>query len=123
MGLYFTPRFSTRLRYGRAKLESKVNGSSITYENYSVDAQYYFSVKDKTRPFLTGGIGEDIFDKDRDRKNILWNLGLGVHYKINDKWGLQGTWLQYYSPSKKTHEKSLTASLVYRFGRGEDGAL
>jgi len=123
LGLYFSPRFSTRLRYGRAKLDSKTTGRSITYENYSLDTQYYFNSDSKTRPFITAGIGEEMFDKDRDRKNILWNLGLGVHHKINEKWALQADWRHYYSPSKKTHEKSVNASMVYRFGRGEDGAL
>ena len=123
LGLYFSPRFSTRLRYGRAKLDSQFSSGSITYENYGLDSQYYFNAESRTRPYVSIGIGEEIFDKDRDRKNILWNLGLGIHHKINRNWAFQADWKNYYSPSKKTYEESFNASVVYRFGRGEDGAL
>ncbi len=123
VGLYVSPSISMRLKYGRAKLDDRVTGRALTYENYSVDAQYYFNSSSRTRPFVSGGVGEEMFDKDRDRKYLLWNLGVGVHHKINDNWALQAEWHNYYSPSEKTHEQSISAQLLYRFGRGEDGTL
>ena len=123
LGLYFNKRISARLRYTHAKLERKDTGRSETYENYNFDVQYYFNSKNKTRPFLSVGIGEQIFDKDRDRKNVIWNAGVGLHHQMTPKWAVQADWLNFYSPSKHTHESVYNMRLVYRFGSGEHGAL
>ncbi len=123
LGLYFTPRFSTRLRYGRAKVKSQPTGDTFTYENYGLDAQYYFRPESKTRPFITFGIGEEIFDKNRDQTNFLWTFGLGLHHQINNHWAVYGNWIQHTSPDADVRQQSATVSLLYRFGRGEDGGL
>lgn len=120
LGLYFSPRFSMRLKYGRTKLDDMSTGGSVYYENYSVDTQYYFNSDADTRPYLSAGVGEEMFDKDRDRKYVLWNLGIGIHHKINNNWALQADWGNFYSPSKHTYESSINARILYRFGRGED---
>jgi hypothetical protein len=123
LGLYFTRKFSARLHYGLASLDKRETGEIINYEVYGVDAQYYFNSDKDTRPYLTVGLGEQMFDKDRDQKNVIWNLGVGVHQKINSKWAVEGDWQQYYSPSKHTSEQSLNIRVVYRFGRGEHAGL
>ena len=123
VGVYFTPRFSTRLRYGRVKLEDKATGDRFTYENYGLDAQYYFYPEANTRPFVTFGIGEEIFGKDRDQTNFLWTFGLGLHHKINNNWAVYGNWIRHESPSTDVTEQSVSVNLLYRFGRGEDGGL
>jgi hypothetical protein len=129
LGVYFTPRFSGRLRYGRVRVKSEpLEGShgtakgSFNYENYGLDLQYYFRPTARTRPFITFGIGEEIFDEDNDVKNFLWNIGLGVHHKISNRWAVYGNWIRHDSPGGIT-EQSVAIHLLYRFGRGEDGAL
>lgn len=119
LGLYFTPKFSMRLKYSQTKLRGKASDLEVTYENYSFNGQYYFNEKSKTRPFISAGVGEEMFEKDRKKKDVLWNLGLGVHHKLTNKWGVQGDWVHYYSPSEKTYETSINARLVYRFGQGD----
>lgn len=130
LGVYFTPRFSARLRYGRANVKSEPSEDSntdakgtIAYENYGLDAQYYFRPTARLRPFVTFGIGEEIFDKDKDVTNFLRTVGLGLHYKIDNRWAVYGNWLRHDSPGGGITEHSVSVNLLYRFGRGEDGML
>ena len=129
LGVYFTPRFSGRLRYGRLDVKTQpLEGSNddaldeLTYENYGLDLQYYFRPTARTRPFITFGIGEEIFGEDNEVKNFLWNVGLGVHHKINSRWAVYGNYIRHQNPGGVT-EHSASVNLLYRFGRGEDGSL
>jgi hypothetical protein len=119
MGLYFTPHLSARLVYARGDLKDRTSGESITYENYSLDAQCYLNTKGKIRPFVTAGFGEQIWDTDNDRIIFQWNGGLGLHVALHSKWALQADWVNHYSPSKKTYDQQINAGIIYRFGRGE----
>ncbi len=119
LGLYFTHRFSTRLAYAQGHLRERATGRSVVYENYSLDAQYYLLPCHKLRPYLSLGFGEQLWNKDRDRRAFQWNGGVGLHYHLHPKWALQTDWHHYYSPSKKTYDHTANAGIVYRFGRGE----
>ena len=120
LGLYFTPRFSSRVAYLRGDVRDIKTGDSVIYENYSLDAQYYFISKQKFRPYVTAGFGEQLWDEDNDQKTFQWNAGLGLHWKVHRKWALQADWINYFSSSSlETHDQTLNASIVYRFGRGE----
>lgn len=119
LGLYFTPRLSARLAYARGEVEEKATGEEITYENYSLDAQYYLNSKRKLRPYATVGIGEQLLDEDDGPKTFQWNAGLGLHWRLHRKWALQADWINYYSTAKQTFEQNINTSLVYRFGQGE----
>lgn len=119
LGLYFTPRFSTRLSYTRAILHSDGAGQHNIYENYGIDSQYYFNSKKALRPFISAGLGEMLNDEDNDQKRFLINAGLGLHYKINNNWAVQADWRSFYSTRTKTNENQLSSSLLYRFGKGE----
>ncbi len=122
LGLYFTPRFSTRVAYARGHLDEKDTGESVIYENYSLDAQYYLLSKRKFRPYVTAGFGEQLWDEDNDQKTFQWNAGLGLHWKIHRKWALHADWINYFSSdSMETHDQTLNAAFVYRFGGGEHG--
>lgn len=123
LGLYFNKRVSARLRYTHAQLDNEFTGETETYENYNVDMQYYFNSESNTRPFISGGVGEQIFDKDRDRKNVIWNAGLGVHHQFTPKWAMQADYIAFYSPSQHTTEQLANVRLLYRFGAGENPAL
>jgi len=119
LGLYFTPRLSARLSYARADLEKKESGKTVIYENYSLDAQYYFNTQHTLRPYVTAGFGEQMWDEDRDQKTFQWNGGLGLHWKLHNKWAIHADWVNYYSFDQETYDQNLSASLVYRFGGGE----
>ncbi|WP_245907074.1 DUF3943 domain-containing protein [Photobacterium sanctipauli] len=119
LGLYFTPSFSARLSYARIDTDSIATGERVTYENYSVDAQYYFMSDQKLRPYVTGGIGETLLDLDRDTTTFQANAGLGLHYQFHDNWGVQLDWTHYYSGKLSSHDDLLSGRLVYRFGTGE----
>ena len=119
LGLYFTPRLSTRLAYARGKPSHKVTGQTRIYENYSLDFQYYLYSQHKLRPYVSAGFGEQQWDQDRDSKTFQWNAGLGLHWKLHRKWALQADWINYYDHEKDTYDQMLNAGLIYRFGRGE----
>lgn len=120
LGLYFSPRYSLRLKYGRSnELKNLQTGNTVFYENYSLDNQIYFNIKSNTRPYINVGVGEHMFAKDRDRKYLLWNLGVGVHQKISKNWGAQLDWQHYYGDKLHTYENAVNLRAVYRFGRGE----
>ncbi len=119
LGLYFTPRFSARLGYAWADLMNHNTGETVVYENYSLDAQYYLNTKRKLRPFITAGFGEQIWDKDLDQKTFQLNAGLGLHWKLHNKWALQADWINYYSFQDDAYDQTVNASLIYRFGGGE----
>jgi len=119
LGLYFTPSFSVRLNYAWTDLSDSTTQKSVTYENYSLDAQYYFGTKRKLRPFITAGFGEQLWDEDMDQKTFQLNGGLGVHWQAFKKIAFQADWVNYYSFSDEAYDQTLTAAFVYRFGRGE----
>ncbi|MBT3191605.1 MAG: DUF3943 domain-containing protein [Verrucomicrobia bacterium] len=119
MGLYFTPRFSARLVYAQGDLTEHTTGRVVDYENYSLNAQYYLNAERKVRPFVTVGLGEQMWDDRAALNAFQWNAGIGLHYRIHGKWALQADWLHYYSTSEKTYDRNVNMGLVYRFGRGE----
>jgi hypothetical protein len=119
LGLYFTRNISARLNYSNADLRDKNTNESVGYENYGVDAQYYFNSEANLRPFITTGFGETMYNKSRDEKTLQINAGLGLHYKINNKWALQTDWRHVYTTIQATNEDQLSTSLIYRFGKGE----
>ncbi len=119
LGLYFSPRISSRLSYAWGDADVLATGLPVRYENYSLDTQCYFNIKRKLRPFVSAGFGEQMWDKDNDMKDFLLNAGLGIHYQIHNKWALQADWINYFSTAKDTHDQLMSASIVYRFGRGE----
>ncbi|TKB49048.1 DUF3943 domain-containing protein [Ferrimonas sediminicola] len=119
LGLYFTPAFSTRLSYIRGDLDEKGSGKLLTYENYSLDAQYYWLGEGDLRPFITGGIGETLRDQDRDRKTFQVNGGAGLHWRWHRNWALQGQWRAFHSTRFSTTDTLAEIQLIYRFGGGE----
>ena len=121
LGLYFSKQYSLRLKYGRAnELEHVSTTDTVFYENYSLDNQFYFNAQSSTRPYVSVGVGEHIFAKDRDEKYLLWNVGAGLHHKISSNWAAQLDWQHYYGDQLYTHEQTISARAVYRFGRGEN---
>ncbi|PKH06005.1 DUF3943 domain-containing protein [Moritella sp. Urea-trap-13] len=120
LGLHFSPAFSGHLTYTRAELTDTQSRVSTTYENYSVNALYYFNSDTPLRPFVTAGIGESMKDMDRKKKEFQVNSGLGLHYQINSNWALQGDWRYAIGTSSSTNDHVTTTKLVYRFGQGEN---
>lgn len=119
MGIYFTPRISGRLAYAIGDLEDRATGDSKEYENYSIDTQFYLNAKGKFRPYLTGGLGRQTWEKDNDTANFQWNGGLGLHWQFYRKVSMNADWMNYYSPSTKTYDQLFNLGFVYRFGKGE----
>lgn len=119
LGLYFTPRLSGRLEYAWGDLLERSTGKTREYENYSWNTQFYFNPKGKLRPYLSGGLGRQTWFEDNKTANFQWNGGLGLHWQFYRKLSLNADWLNYYSPSSKTHDQQFNAGIVYRFGQGE----
>lgn len=118
LGLYFSSRFSARVGYGWGDLE-RDSGDTVIYENYSLDAQYYLNTSRKFRPYISAGFGEQIWDEDLDLKTFQLNGGLGLHWKLHNKWFLQADWINYYGTDQATYDQNLNVGIFYRFGKGE----
>lgn len=119
LGLYFSRSFSLRVNYSSTKMMKEIVTPNVIFESFSVDAQYYYNIKSNLRPYITAGIGEEIWDEDKDLYNFQMNAGLGLHYRLNANWALQAEVVNYYTTHEKTNDQQLTTKLVYRFGDGE----
>lgn len=119
VGLYFDRAFSSRLTYTRAEMQRNVSNEDVIYENYAIDSQYYFNTEANLRPFISAGFGEIMTDEDRDNKRFEMDIGVGLHYKITNKWAVQTDWHRYYSTRTHSSEDQLTSLLLYRFGKGD----
>lgn len=122
LGLYFTPRWSSRLSYAWGDAVESATGESISYENYSLDVQRYFLEEGVIRPYVSAGIGEQMFEEDLGPSAVQLNAGLGVHVKLHRKLSLQMDWTHYRGTHTSDHDQQVNAALVYRFGDGENAA-
>lgn len=119
LGLYFSKRYSARVSYSKAKVDDNLSGNEKSYENYSLDGQYYFNEQSEFRPYITSGFGEIMWQKDDKLKTFQINVGAGIHYKLSNKLALQLDWRHYYSTRQNTSENNIAARLVYLLGSGE----
>ena len=119
LGLYFTHEFSARLNYTSTKMLKEIEKPDVNFESFSVDGQYYFNAESNLRPYITAGVGEEIWEEDKDSYNFQLNTGLGLHYKLNQNWALQAEVVNYYTTDEKTNDQQFTGKVVYRFGDGE----
>ena len=123
LGLYFTPRFSARLNYNSTKMLQTVVDRDYDYETFSIDGQYYFNSESNLRPFVTAGIGEEIWDEDDDLYNFQLNAGIGLHYALNKNWALQVDATNYFTPYESSNDQQISGKVIYRFGEGESKLL
>lgn len=119
LGLYFTPQFSSRLRYSRGEMKPKTSAERVIYENYSVDLQYYFNAENDFRPYVSAGLGEALKDQDRDVKTVQVNAGFGMYYKLDRNWAFQLDWHHYYGTKFSVNDDLASGQIIYRFGHGE----
>jgi len=119
LGLYFTRSFSARLNYSSTKMMKEIVKPEVVFESFSVDGQYYFNVDSDFRPYVTAGLGEEIWEEDDEQYNFQMNTGLGIHYRLNANWAVQAELVNYYTTDEKSNDQQLTGKLVYRFGKGE----
>lgn len=117
LGLYFTRRFSARLSYSSADAEDSRTQSEVKYENYGLAGQYYFNSDAALRPFISLGVSRTVLEEDNDYGQV--NGGVGLHYRLNHNWAVQGDWLHFYSDDSHGYDQQLGVNLIYRFGRGE----
>jgi hypothetical protein len=119
LGLYFSRQFSTRLNYISTKMIKEVVQPTAIYETFSVDSQYYFNADNDLRPYITVGIGEEIWEEDKTQYNFQANAGLGIHYKLNSNWAVEAEVVNNYTLDESSNDQQLTGKLVYRFAAGE----
>lgn len=119
LGLYFSRRFSARLNYSSTKMMQALTTPNETYETFSVDGQYYFNTDSNLRPYITAGIGEEIWNESKDEYNFQLNSGVGLHYRLNANWALQADYVNYFTTHESSHDQQMTGKVIYRFGAGE----
>lgn len=118
LGLYFSPSFSSRLTYSKAKLTPVGSVNEVNYENYSLDSQYYFNTDSNFRPYITAGIGETLWEKELESKRFQVNSGLGAHYQITKKISVQADWRYYHSTNANTSDNNGSLRIIYQLGSG-----
>ncbi|MGF1761677.1 porin family protein [Photobacterium sagamiensis] len=89
-------------------MKEKTSSEKLTYENYSVDMQYYLNANGDLRPYVNAGFGEALKDQDRSIKTFQVNAGLGVHYKLNRNWALQIDWRHNYGTKFSANDSLAT---------------
>lgn len=119
IGMHFGRRFSAHLSFARGYLDDKRSGENIPYENYSLNAQYYFNTDEDFRPFVVAGFGKQLRDQDRDLDAFVVQAGLGVYHKISNNWALQADWRAYHSTRFDSTDQTTNLTVMYRFGKGE----
>lgn len=119
LGLYFSRSFSARLNYSSTKMMKEIVKPDVIFESFSVDGQYYFNTDSDLRPYITAGIGEEIWDEEKDSYNFQMNAGIGLHYRLNNNWALQADIVNYYTHDEKSNDQQATGKVIYRFGEGE----
>jgi len=119
LGLYFSRQFSSRVTYSKGKFIDGLTASKINYENYSLDSQFYFNAENNTRPYLTAGFGETLWQRDIETRRFQVNAGVGLHYKLNNNFSLQADWRFYHSTNANTSDHNTSLRLVYLLGKGE----
>jgi opacity protein-like surface antigen len=123
LGLYFSRSFSLRLSYARTRLDVRTpepeKPTTLHYENYSLNGQYYFNVKNRLRPYLTAGFGEMLRDKDNQLKTFQVHIGAGLHYKITNNLAFQIDYRRFNTTRYERSENAGAATFIYRFGKGE----
>jgi hypothetical protein len=119
LGLYFTRQFSSRVTYSKGKFTNGLSLAKISYENYSVDSQFYFNTDNDIRPYFTTGFGETLWEREVETKRFQVNAGVGAHYKLNDNFALQLDWRLYHSTNVKTSDHNTSLRVVYLLGNGE----
>lgn len=118
LGLHLNRTWSTSLFYSRSHPESSL-GRNFRFENYFVQVKHYWREHERLRPYITGGLGETILDREQSSSDTTAHAGVGLHYAINEKWAGQMDVRFFNSLSEGLKEESLMGSIVYRFGKGE----
>ncbi len=118
LGLYFSPKFSATLNYTTAHINDTVTGEEFTWENYNISGQYYFNTEEILRPYAVFGFGEMLKDQDNSTKTFQTHAGIGIHYKMSQKWAWETELILWHSSRFSRFESTLNSSMVYRFGRG-----
>lgn len=118
LGLHLNRSWSTSLFYSRSHPESGL-GRNVRFENYFVQVKHYWRGESQWRPYLVGGLGETIQDREEDRSSTTAHAGLGMHYAINAKWAGQLDYRYFSALHDGFQDKTLMTSLIYRFGTGE----
>jgi OmpA-OmpF porin, OOP family len=111
-----------------ASIDGKTTTNQFKQSLLGVDALYMFS-REKLRPFLLAGLGyahNKVDYINSSHSSIMANVGVGVQYLINDKFGVQADLRQIWSEAelgavgatsnKTISNTTLNIGAVFRFG-------
>lgn len=128
IGLHMTPSWMFQLDYSRLHTEdANTTEDDIWVRYYAVDAMYLFRRAQTLRPYLTVGFGQmDIRGQYRyesgkaepDQSDNFLRAGLGLQYRLNERWALRGDYRALRSLDLETTSDTVNVSIAYRFGGG-----
>ncbi len=128
IGLHMTPSWMFQLDYSRLHTEdANTTENDIWVRYYAVDAIYLFRRANVLRPYVIFGFGQmDVRGqhrddngkaKDDDSDNFLRG-GLGLQYRLNERWALRGDYRALRSLDLETTSNTVNFSVAYRFSGG-----
>ncbi len=128
IGLHMTPNWMFQLDYSRLHTkDANTSEDDIWVRYYAVDALYLFSRGNALRPYLIFGFGQmDVRGQYRhdngkalpdDSDNFLRG-GLGLQYRLNERWALRSDYRALRSLDLETTTNTVNVSVAYRFGGG-----
>ena len=96
LGYFFSPKWNLEVSAQRLKTETEfallgVPNEDVHLTSYRLNLLYNFRAGEEFRPFLTAGIGKEIFRVDSfgESCDLGWNAGAGFRYFMSPHWNLR----------------------------------
>lgn len=113
-GFRFTERWATRIEWSNMELDAENSGATESAFRLGVDAMYF--AKDDIFYLFAG-----VKNLDIDRAERVGNIGLGKHWKLNDKWRVITEAAMYHDFGQSTRDWGVKLGLAYIFGDTSSG--
>lgn len=109
LGRNFTPYWSARIELAKIDLEAYPGQESIDGNRFGIDAMYH---PEQGPTYLFGGFKLEMLDQNYE----MFNLGLGRHWDVDDKWKLITEIAAVHDFSNSLNDYSLKLGVAYTFG-------
>ncbi|MDI9244038.1 OmpA family protein [Marinobacter sp. CHS3-4] len=122
----FTPHWALEGVYASDSIGQKYVGGSSEYEDFHLDAIYYFAPQEETwNPYIALGAGTTDFGKGQRDLGTLGsahdetriNAGGGFRYNMSEGISIRGDLRQFHGPEDSTFDTQVSLGLSFAFNR------
>lgn len=96
LGYFLSPRWGLEVSGQRLSTETDYNiigvaNEDVHLDSYRLNALYNFGAGEEFRPFLTAGVGKEMFHVENfgESCDLGWNAGAGFRYFMSPHWNLR----------------------------------